>query len=144
MIANLILGVYVTLLVVGGWIGYRKAGSKISLITSALFAVLLVLAQVLFAARHAVEVLLVLLLVVFGARYANVQPMSASAANEIVLFSVLEPGDTLLGMELDAGGHLSHGSKASLSGQVFHALGYGLTKDERIDYEQAERLASSS
>ncbi len=77
----------------------------------------------------------------FGARYANVQPMSATSANEIVLFSVLEPHDTLLGLELDHGGHLTHGSKASMSGQVFRALGYGLTKDERIDYDQARRLA---
>ncbi len=77
----------------------------------------------------------------FGARYANVQPQSASAANEIVLFSVLQPGDALLGMDLDAGGHLTHGSKASISGQVFRALGYGLTQDERIDYDQAQRLA---
>jgi glycine hydroxymethyltransferase len=77
----------------------------------------------------------------FGARYANVQPMSATSANEIVMFSVLKAGDTLLGMELDSGGHLTHGSKASLSGQVFRALGYGLTHDERIDYVQARRLA---
>lgn len=77
----------------------------------------------------------------FGARYANVQPASATSANEIVMFSILKPGDTLLGMELDSGGHLTHGSKASISGQVFHAVGYGLTKDERIDYEQAHRLA---
>jgi glycine hydroxymethyltransferase len=77
----------------------------------------------------------------FGARYANVQPMSATSANEVVMFSVLEPHDTLLGLELDFGGHLTHGSKASISGQVFKAFGYGLTRDERIDYEQAERLA---
>ncbi|HEX6884920.1 MAG TPA: serine hydroxymethyltransferase [Planctomycetota bacterium] len=77
----------------------------------------------------------------FGARYANVQPMSATSANEVVMFSVLEPHDTLLGLELDFGGHLTHGSKASISGQVFHAIGYGLTRDERIDYDQAERLA---
>lgn len=77
----------------------------------------------------------------FGAQYANVQPMSATSANEVVMFSVLEPGDTLLGLELDFGGHLTHGSKASISGQVFKAVGYGLTRDERIDYEQAERLA---
>src|SRR5262245_14639310 len=78
---------------------------------------------------------------VFGARYANVQPMSATSANEIVMFSVLGPGDTLLGLELDFGGHLTHGSKASLSGQVFRSIGYGLTREERIDYDQAERLA---
>lgn len=77
----------------------------------------------------------------FGARYANVQPMSATSANEIVMFSILDPGDTLLGLELDFGGHLTHGSKASISGQVFRAVGYGLTRDERIDYDQAERLA---
>lgn len=77
----------------------------------------------------------------FGAQYANVQPMSATSANEVVMFSILEPGDTLLGLELDFGGHLTHGSKASISGQVFKAVGYGLTRDERIDYEQAERLA---
>jgi len=78
---------------------------------------------------------------VFGARYANVQPMSATAANEIVMFSVLAPGEVLLGLELDSGGHLTHGSKASISGQVFRSIGYGLTRDERIDYEQAQRLA---
>src|SRR5688572_7545519 len=77
----------------------------------------------------------------FGARYANVQPMSATSANEVVMFSVLEPHDTLLGLELDSGGHLTHGAKASISGQVFRAIGYGLTRDERIDYDQAERLA---
>jgi len=77
----------------------------------------------------------------FGACYANVQPMSATSANEIVMFSVLEPHDTLMGLELDFGGHLTHGSKASISGQVFKAVGYGLTREERIDYEQAERLA---
>ncbi len=77
----------------------------------------------------------------FGARYANVQPMSATSANEIVMFAVLQPGDVLLGMELDSGGHLTHGSKASISGQVFRSVGYGLTREERIDYEQAARLA---
>jgi len=78
---------------------------------------------------------------VFGARFANVQPMSATSANEIVMFSTMKPGDKLLGMDLDSGGHLTHGSKASISGQVFDAVGYGLTRDERIDYEQAHRLA---
>jgi len=77
----------------------------------------------------------------FGAQYANVQAMSATSANEVVMFSILEPGDTLLGLGLDFGGHLTHGSKASISGQIFKAVGYGLTRDERIDYEQAERLA---
>jgi len=77
----------------------------------------------------------------FGACYANVQPMSATSANEICMFSVLDPHDTLLGLELDFGGHLTHGSKASISGQVFRSVGYGLTREERIDYDQAERLA---
>lgn len=77
----------------------------------------------------------------FGSRFANVQPMSATSANEVVFFSVLKPGDTLLGMDLDSGGHLTHGSKASISGQVFDAIGYGLTKDERLDYDEAHRLA---
>ena len=77
----------------------------------------------------------------FGARYANVQTMSATSANEVVMFSILKPGDVLLGMDLDSGGHLTHGSKASISGQVFEAYGYGLTKDERIDYDQAWELA---
>src|SRR5262245_1778657 len=77
----------------------------------------------------------------FGARFANVQPMSATSANEVVMFSVLEPHDTLLGLELDFGGHLTHGSKASISGQVFRSIGYGLTREERIDYDQAQRLA---
>ena len=78
---------------------------------------------------------------VFGARFANVQAMTATSANEVVMFSVLKPGDTLLGMDLDSGGHLTHGSKASISGQVFNAVGYGLTPDERIDYDQVRRLA---
>jgi len=77
----------------------------------------------------------------FGARFANVQPMSATSANEVVMFSVMSAGDTLLGMDLDAGGHLTHGSKASISGQVFNAVGYGLTRDERIDYDRAHELA---
>ena len=78
---------------------------------------------------------------VFGAQFANVQPMTATSANEVVMFTTLKPGDKLLGMDLDSGGHLTHGSKASISGQVFDAVGYGLTKDERIDYDQAHQLA---
>jgi glycine hydroxymethyltransferase len=66
--------------------------------------------------------------------------MTASSANEIVMFSTMQPGDTLLGLDLDAGGHLSHGSKVSISGQVFNSVGYGLDKNERIDYEQARQL----
>ena len=78
---------------------------------------------------------------VFGARYANVQPMSATSANEVVMFGVMNPGDKLLGMDLDSGGHLTHGSKASISGQIFDAVGYGLTADERINYDEARQLA---
>ena len=77
---------------------------------------------------------------VFGAKFANVQVMTATSANEVVMFSVLKPGDTILGMGLDAGGHLTHGSKASISGQVFKAFGYGLDKNERLDYDEARRL----
>ena len=77
----------------------------------------------------------------FGARFANVQPMSATSANEVVMFSVLKPHDVLLGMDLDSGGHLTHGSKASISGQIFEAYGYGLTADERLNYDEAHELA---
>jgi glycine hydroxymethyltransferase len=79
--------------------------------------------------------------VAFGAQYANVQPHSATSANYIVMTSLLRPGDTVLGMELQYGGHLTHGSKVSLSGQYFNAYGYGLDADELIDYEQVARLA---
>ncbi|HYU35047.1 MAG TPA: serine hydroxymethyltransferase [Thermoanaerobaculia bacterium] len=78
---------------------------------------------------------------VFGARYANVQPHSATNANEIVLFSLLRPGDTLLGLDLSAGGHLTHGSKVSVSGRVFHSIGYGVLPDGSIDYDQVRELA---
>jgi len=77
----------------------------------------------------------------FSAQYANVQPHSATSANYIVMTSLLRPGDTILGMELQYGGHLTHGSKVSLSGQYFNAYGYGLDADELIDYEQVARLA---
>ncbi len=77
----------------------------------------------------------------FGARYANVQPHSGSTANQIVLCALLKPGDTLLGMELSAGGHLTHGSRASLSGQFFNAFGYGTDEHGFLDYAQVERLA---
>lgn len=77
----------------------------------------------------------------FGARYANVQPHSATTANQIVMFSLLEPGDTLLGMALESGGHLTHGSPASYSGSCFRALGYGLDSDGYIDLTQVRDLA---
>jgi glycine hydroxymethyltransferase len=78
---------------------------------------------------------------VFGAQFANVQPHSASTANEIVLFSLLRPGATILGMDLRAGGHLTHGAKASISGRHFNAIGYGLDEAGRLDYDQVRDLA---
>ena len=77
----------------------------------------------------------------FRARFANVQPHSGSSANEIVLGAMLKPGDTILGLDLDCGGHLTHGSKASVSGQWFHAVAYGLDGNGFIDYGQAAELA---
>jgi glycine hydroxymethyltransferase len=78
----------------------------------------------------------------FGASYANVQPHSGSQANGAVYFALLNPGDTLLGMSLDHGGHLTHGAKVNLSGKVFRAVQYGIRPESgEIDYEQVERLA---
>jgi glycine hydroxymethyltransferase len=77
----------------------------------------------------------------FGARYANVQPHSGTSANAIVMFSLLQAGDKILGLDLDAGGHLTHGSKASISGQYFEAIAYGLTDEGWIDYDAARALA---
>ncbi|MEU3574453.1 serine hydroxymethyltransferase [Kitasatospora sp. NPDC036755] len=77
----------------------------------------------------------------FGARYANVQPHSGSTANQIVLCTLMKPGGTLLGMELSAGGHLTHGSPASVSGRFFDAVGYGTDADGMLDYEQVAELA---
>ena len=78
----------------------------------------------------------------FKADYANVQPHSGSQANQAVYFALLQPGDTILGMSLDAGGHLTHGSKVNLSGKVFNAVQYGLdTETGAIDYDQVAALA---
>ncbi|MEV0642262.1 serine hydroxymethyltransferase [Streptomyces sp. NPDC050619] len=77
----------------------------------------------------------------FGARYANVQPHSCSSANLSVLFGLLLPGDTLLGMDLDAGGHLTHGASASVTGRYFRVVRYGLDSQGLIDYDQVARLA---
>nr|BFE70688.1 hypothetical protein GCM10020092_039890 [Actinoplanes digitatis] len=77
----------------------------------------------------------------FGARYANVQPHSATTANYAVLSSLLEPGDTLLGMELESGGHLTHGSPAAYAGRYFTAIGYGLDDAGLIDYDEVAALA---
>ncbi|MEO7728632.1 MAG: serine hydroxymethyltransferase [Burkholderiales bacterium] len=78
----------------------------------------------------------------FGAEYANVQPHSGSQANFAVFSAVLHPGDTVLGMSLAHGGHLSHGASVNVSGKIYHALTYGLDpKTEAIDYHQVEELA---
>jgi glycine hydroxymethyltransferase len=78
----------------------------------------------------------------FGADYANVQPHSGSQANAAVYLALLAPGDTLLGMSLDHGGHLTHGAKVNFSGKLFHAVQYGVdVATGLIDYTQLERLA---
>jgi len=78
----------------------------------------------------------------FGADYANVQPHSGSQANAAVYLALLAPGDTILGMSLDHGGHLTHGAKVSFSGKLFHAVQYGVVPATGlIDYAQVERLA---
>ena len=78
----------------------------------------------------------------FGAAYANVQPHSGSQANAAVYLALLSPGDTILGMSLDHGGHLTHGAKVNFSGKLFKAVQYGLDpKTAEIDYDQVNRLA---
>ena len=78
----------------------------------------------------------------FGAAFANVQPHSGSQANQAVYFSLLAPGDTILGMSLDHGGHLTHGAKVNFSGKLFKAVQYGVKPQTgEIDYDQVERLA---
>lgn len=77
----------------------------------------------------------------FGAEYANVQPHSGSQANQAVYFAVLKPGDTVLGMSLAHGGHLTHGSPVNLSGKLFNFVSYGLDEKEEIDYAEVRRLA---
>ncbi len=78
----------------------------------------------------------------FGAEYANIQALSGSNANHSVYAAILEPGDTVLGMRLDQGGHLTHGSKVNFSGRVYNFISYGVSKEtETIDYAEVERLA---
>lgn len=77
----------------------------------------------------------------FGAEYANVQPHSGSQANQAVFFSILKPGDTIMGMNLGHGGHLTHGSPANISGKMFNIVAYGLNEQEEIDYDEMERIA---
>ena len=78
----------------------------------------------------------------YGADYANVQPHSGSQANAAVYLALLKPGDTILGMSLDAGGHLTHGAKVNFSGKIFNAVQYGINEDGLIDYDEVERLAN--
>jgi glycine hydroxymethyltransferase len=77
----------------------------------------------------------------FGADYANVQPHSGSQANQAVYFALLNAGDTVLGMSLAHGGHLTHGAKVNFSGKVFHAVQYGVNDKGFIDYDEVEKLA---
>ncbi len=77
----------------------------------------------------------------FGATYANVQPHSGSQANQAVYLALLQPGDTILGMSLAHGGHLTHGAKVNVSGKLFNAVQYGVNDDGLLDYDEIERLA---
>lgn len=78
---------------------------------------------------------------IFGCTYANVQPHSGAQANMAVFFALLQPGDTVLGMSLAHGGHLSHGSAANMSGTYYHAVSYGTNDEGFIDYEEVRRIA---
>ncbi len=78
---------------------------------------------------------------IFGCTYANVQPHSGAQANMAVFFALLQPGDTVMGMNLSEGGHLSHGSPANMSGAYFHVVPYGVNADGFIDYDEVERIA---
>ncbi len=77
----------------------------------------------------------------FGAAAANVQPHSCTSANLAVLFALARPGETILGLDLDAGGHLTHGAGASVTGRFFRAVSYGLDAQGRVDHDQVEALA---
>ena len=80
----------------------------------------------------------------FGADYANVQPHSGSQANQAVYFALLQPGDTVLGMSLAHGGHLTHGAKANISGKLFNIVSYGVNDQGLVDYDEVERIALES
>ena len=77
----------------------------------------------------------------FGCDYANVQPHSGAQANMAVFFAMLEPGDTFMGMNLDHGGHLTHGSPVNMSGKYFHVVPYGVNDEGFIDYDEVRRIA---
>ena len=81
---------------------------------------------------------------IFGANFANVQPHSGAQANTAVYFALLKPGDTVLGMSLAHGGHLTHGSPVNMSGSYFNFVSYGVNDDGFIDYDELERLAKES
>ena len=78
----------------------------------------------------------------FGAAFVNVQPHSGSGANAAVYLALLQPGDTLMGMSLDAGGHLTHGSRVSSSGKYYHSVSYGVNSEGLIDYDVVQSLAT--
>ena len=78
---------------------------------------------------------------IYGADYANVQPHSGSQANAAVYLALLNAGDTILGMSLDAGGHLTHGSKVNFSGKNYNAVQYGIDENGMLDYDEIEKLA---
>lgn len=78
----------------------------------------------------------------FGCAYVNVQPHSGAQANMAVQFAILEPGDTVMGMNLDHGGHLTHGSPVNFSGKYFHIVPYGVNDDGFIDYDEVRRIAA--
>lgn len=77
----------------------------------------------------------------FGCEYVNVQPHSGAQANMAVFFAILKPGDTFMGMNLDQGGHLTHGSPVNMSGKYFHAVPYGVDANGFIDYDEVRRIA---
>ena len=79
----------------------------------------------------------------FGADYANVQPHSGSQANAAAYMALIKPGDTMLGMALTEGGHLTHGAKVNFSGQLYHFESYGLNTEGDIDYDQVASLAKT-
>lgn len=78
---------------------------------------------------------------IFGCEYANIQPHSGAQANMAVFFAVLKPGDTFMGMSLDTGGHLTHGSPVNFSGTYFNAVSYGTDDDGYIDYDNVLKIA---